>query len=74
MATGRWYRCDACGHQEPKWPSMFSALQLLTQRKLPACPRCQAEMRLHLNFNLALGATERDVVILASFLPERLSN
>lgn len=69
MATGRWYKCAACGHHEPKWPPMFSALQRLAQKQMPACPKCQQTMQLHLSYAFALGITERDAIALAAFLP-----
>src|SRR4051812_26409943 len=70
MATGRWYKCGACGHRDPKWPSMYVALRKLVTGELPECPRCRAVMQLHLNYPFALGAGAADAIAVDGFLPD----
>ena len=70
MATGRWYKCPVCGHQESKWPPMFCALQGLSEQRVASCPDCHTNMQLHLAYAFALGVGKTDAVALASFLPK----
>ena len=69
MATARVYVCPNCGRQ-PEWPSLFAALQRLAEGCITPCPKCRTGMQLQLTFDFALGATGKDTVAIASFLPK----